>query len=134
MLVFSLIVGLIMSLLLHNLSSFRVEAAGSTQTQSQQWEFLKFDMSTEVVGAWLDGRYATLDEATTAANIQLMQFGLEGWELIDVEYYETGSGGNFTVNEVYFFKRPLTGQTQTQPQQSWPTQPIPTLSQGSAQG
>lgn len=74
----------------------------------QQWEILKFSVSDMAFLLFMAEQYATLEEAGTAANDMLNGLGLEGWELVDVEYYETGSASlGYTVNEVFFFRRPL---------------------------
>lgn len=91
-----------------SVANMQSASAAEPAAAVQQWEFLKFDMTFETYGPMLDGQYSTIEDASAAANLKLLNIGKEGWELVDVEYYETGGGyAGITVNEVYFFRRPL---------------------------
>lgn len=87
------------------ISSVPIVGTSISEGQHTEWEYLRAEIGyfrIELSGA-VDGYDVTSEDELAMDYIQ--ELGADGWELVNVGYYETGSNNRFTAHEAFFFKR-----------------------------
>lgn len=80
-------------------------ASAAEPTQAvQEWEYLKAEPT--ILGINVNDYSYMLSGYETMSDY-VNDLGRQGWELVNVAYYETSTGYSGTVHEAYYFKRPL---------------------------